>query len=120
MSKYKKTLNGYLKWTKGSNLFKENFNFDPNGPSAFECMKNWESNGTPITATKEPKLLSQYVQGKKSRDWHITEWKSGIKEGYFLWWEFIGTFDLSEGEIRKCLSIPQHWKVPEGVKYGTT
>lgn len=113
MSKYKKTLNGYLKWTKGSNVFKENFYFDPDGLSAFEAMKRWESEGKPITVSSEPELLSLYVQGKKSRDWHITEWKQGIKEGYFLWWEFIGSFGLGESEIRKCLSIPAHWQVPE-------
>lgn len=42
-------------------------------------------------------LLAQYIQGKTLRDWHITEWRNGVKEGLFKKEEFFDEL-LSKNE----------------------
>jgi len=87
-SKYQLVLNGYLRWSTNEFLRPELLPFDNSSPTAAECMLKWESYGIEPISTSEPELLSDYVQGKKSRDYYITEWKSGIKDGLFVAEEF--------------------------------
>lgn len=58
-------------------------------------MQDWESLGSVPQSCSDPKKLSDYMQGKKSRDWHISEWRLGVKQGLFWPEEFIGTLGLT-------------------------
>lgn len=63
-------------------------------------MFEWDSLGyNPSRRCSDPNKLSDYVQGKKCRDWHITEWKSGIEDGLFIPEEFLGTLGCNEKEF---------------------
>ena len=91
-AKYQRTLKGYLRWAgEGSFLRPPLVESSVAGPSAAVCMKRWESEGIVPTCSSEPELLARYAQGKVNRDWHITEWKDGIRMGLFVAEEFIGT-----------------------------
>lgn len=103
-AKYLKRLECYLMWRTG-NLFRQTFDFDPNGVTAAEAMCAWESEGTPLpSATSEPELLADFVQGKKSRDWHITEWRLAVKQGLFKPEEFAGCLGLDEKEFQSAFA----------------
>lgn len=104
--RYQQTLVGYLRWLPKDRFLRPSFVDDPSGIDAASAMLQWESQGKslPLGCT-EPDLLADYVQAKRSRDWHISEWRQGVTEGYFLWWEFIGTFDLSTAETRKIFGL---------------
>jgi hypothetical protein len=93
-SRYRKTLEGYLLWRVGDFL-RVPFLLDLNGPTAAESMMLWESTGRPLPVScSEPELLADYVQGKRSRDWHITEWRDGISRGYYRQEDFLGTLGV--------------------------
>jgi hypothetical protein len=62
-------------------------------------MLRWESGGVQPDRCSDPSLLSDYMQGKTSRDWHVTEWRSGVKSGLFRPEEFVGTLGMSEGDV---------------------
>lgn len=98
--KYAKTLENYLKW-RVDNFLRVPMPFAMDGPSAAEAMFNWETHGKPPTHSSEPDLLADYMQGKKSRDWHITEWKSGVKMGYFEPKEFLGCLGLEDKDWKR-------------------
>lgn len=105
-SKYRKTLSDYLLWRQEGNIFlRPAFDFDPVGITAEQAIKRWESEGKPLPAsTSEPDLLADYVQGKLSRDWHISEWRNGIKEGLFEVEEFIGSLGCTKDNYQKLLA----------------
>jgi hypothetical protein len=105
LKRYRRTADEYLRWLgDGScSLFRSTFPYNPTGPTALEVMCAWESTGTPITDTCEPDILANYVQGKRSRDWHITEWRLGISSGEFCKREFLGTFGLTQDELNAIL-----------------
>lgn len=63
-------------------------------------MLAWESKGVKPDRCKDPVLLSDYMQGKTSRDWHITEWRDGVKQGLFLPQEFVGTLGMTEDDLK--------------------
>jgi hypothetical protein len=99
--KYQAVLDRYLAWTIGcDNLFmpipllKE----DPNALQPEVIMRDWESQGIKIPdSCTDPLLLARYIQGKTLRDWHITEWRNGVKEGFMFKEEFIENL-LNKGE----------------------
>lgn len=99
--KYNSTLERYLLWRVGSFLRPQELPFDEQGPSAASVMFNWESNGIKPTTTSEPAILADYMQGKTSRDWHITEWKEGVAHGYFFPYEFFGCLGFDQSEFEK-------------------
>ena len=89
VNKYQKKANEYLLW--GTDSLRPSFTYQADAPTALQAMKDWESLGTRLPACScEPELLADYVAGKRSRDWHITQWRSGIKEGLFFPNQFIG------------------------------
>lgn len=92
---YRNVLLEYLNWRTGNFLRPPNVPLDATGPSPEEAMKLWESEGKVPTSCSDPDKLADYIQGKKSRDWHITEWKQGVEDCYFLREEFIGTLGLT-------------------------
>lgn len=99
-SKYVKRLENYIQWIpKESDLFKQEFIFSENGSSAYDIMLDWESNGVQLPKyTSQPELLSKYVQGKKSRDFHIKEWKQAVKSLYFKSEEFKDSLGCKDNE----------------------
>ena len=102
--KYLNTLEQYLRWKPEGVLFRPTFGLDATGKTAAESMQAWESTGTPLpTNSSEPELLADYVQAKRSRDWHISEWRQGVKEGFIAPYELIGTFGLTWPEVKKLL-----------------
>ena len=108
--KYQLTLDGYLRWRSDDvKLFRPMIQPDPSAPDACEVMFAWESLGHPLSHTcSEPDLLASYIQGKRSMDWHISEWKAGIQDGLFWPWEFIGTFGLTWQELKKLFGADAH------------
>jgi len=96
--RYYRTLERYLRWRTG-NFLRPVVELDHTAPTAAELMFNWESNGKPLGPCSEPTLLADYVQGKQSRDWHITEWKDGVKRGYFMAEEFLWELGLDAQEF---------------------
>lgn len=71
-------------------------------------MFAWETHGIVPTTCKDPRLLSDYIQGKKSRDWHITEWRAGSQHGagLFLSEEFIGTLGCTMENFESIFGRP--------------
>src|SRR5580698_5732920 len=86
----------YRPWLIDKSMFmRPSSNYDPNGLSAAEIMIRWEGRGEPVPlTTSEPELLDDYVQGKKLRDWHITEYKDDIKKGIMFIEDMVGLGDL--------------------------
>lgn len=117
-TKYKRVLEGYLRWIGEDSVFMRpvEISRDPTGPSAAEWMKDWESRGLESLTTSEPELLARYQQGKRCRDWHISEWKQGVREGLFIAEEFIGTLGMDEENFASVFghapreSIRELWK----------
>ena len=106
--KYRQTLEGYLRWTGSETnvLFRPTFELDPMGPTAADAMRDWESHGTPLpVGCAEPVLLARYVQGKVSRDWHISEWRLGVRDELFFPSEFVGTFGLTVPEVEHLFGV---------------
>jgi hypothetical protein len=105
LRRYRKTVEEYLKWCVDSGtLFRQSFELDTEGMSAIEIMFRWESWGEAVpNSTKEPELLSLYIHGKMSRDWHITQWREGIRDGLFRPFEFVGTLGCTEANISKLI-----------------
>lgn len=90
-----KSLEKYLKWLPkdeiDKNLFRRSFYYAPNGIKASKAMIDWEGRGIDLPSeTCEPDLLSDYVQGKILRDWHISEWNKGISDGSIFPRELVG------------------------------
>lgn len=99
-SKYQLVLSRYLLWANDSdNLFLPTLvEQNPNGLTPDIIMRDWESQGVKIPAScTDPLLLARYIQGKTLRDWHITEWRNGVKEGIMFKEEFTDDL-LSKGE----------------------
>ena len=98
--RYRARLDDYLRW-RGTErvLFRPTFT-EGDGPSAEAAMQAWESRGVALPAVVAgADRLADYVQGKRSRDWHITEWRQGIRSGWILPEELVGTFGLTAEEI---------------------
>lgn len=113
--KYLRTLEGYLEW-RGSGIFlrPKELPLDEAAPTAAESMKRWESEGKETGATSEPELLASYIQGKKSRDWHISEWKDGIRMELFDAEEFLGTLGCNRQNFESIFGHPiREDRVPE-------
>jgi hypothetical protein len=66
----------------------------------------WEARGSKPVSSCEPNLLADYVQGKRSRDWHITEWKEGCRSGEFYPEEFLGSLGMDEQEFKSVFGHP--------------
>lgn len=97
--KYKRRLNNYLLWRSGDFL-RPQVGFSEDSPCAAESMLRWESKGdSRPTVSSEPGLLADYIQGKMSRDWHITEWLEGWNKGLFLAEEFLGVLGMTTEEF---------------------
>lgn len=106
--RYHNILSNYLRWKPKGVFLRPTFVYATQGVPAAVAMCAWESSGTPLPfGCLEPDLLADYVQGKQNRDWHISEWRQGVKDGYFLWWEFIGTFELTRAECQKIFHIKE-------------
>lgn len=101
--KYRKKLDNYLLWRIDNFLRPEEVEFSATGPSSDEAMFSWETYGVIPQNCSNPSLLADYIQGKKSRDWHIKEWRLAIREGYFYPSEFVGQFGMTELEVNKSL-----------------
>ena len=107
--RYQKVLDRYLKWIpEESIMFLPNsITYEPSAPAALICMFAWETHGVRCLETCEPALLARYIQGKKSRDWHISEWLSCIirrgnpKEEMALFYpeEFLGVLGMDTQEF---------------------
>lgn len=68
---------------------------DSNGLTASELMYAFETHGRADSMPcSEPDILQLYVQGKRSRDWHVTEWRLGVKQRLFIPEEFFGALGL--------------------------
>lgn len=89
--RYQKRLHNYLLWRVGDFLRPAEIPYDSSGPSAEVAMCDWESRGIEPIVSSNPSLLANFIQGKRSRDWHISEWRLGIKEGLFKPEEFVGS-----------------------------
>jgi len=103
--KHKKILADYLLW-RYDNLFRPPVVLcDDTSLSPEQIMMQWESQGIPIPTTcTDPELLADYIQGKISRDWHITEWRNGVKERLFLPYEFIGDLGCTEDNYQSIFA----------------
>jgi len=97
--KYKRKLEKYLNWCCGTFLRPNSELKDINGVTPEEYMFCWESLGKRLTCN-DPEKLVLYIQGKQCRDWHISEWRQGIKEGLFLPEEFLGCLGMDEEEYK--------------------
>ena len=106
--KYLAVLAHYVLWAPEGEIFLRptRIPFDAEAPSAAEWMKAWESEGVRSKATSEPDLLQRYQQGKINRDWHISEWKEGVRMRLFLAEEFIGTLGLTEENFESIFGRP--------------
>ena len=95
--RYYNRLEEYLRWIpQGSDFLSVPVEVAvPGGVSAAEAMCSEESTGRDLPCA-EPGLLAQYRQGKRLRDWHITEWRAGVGAGLFWPFEFIGTLGCDE------------------------
>lgn len=100
-TKYQRVLDGYLRWIGTCGVFLRGKSLPQNddAPDAYDCMKRWESEGIRPVSTSEPELLADYVQGKTLRDWHISEWKDGIRQDLFWAEEFLGTLGVDESNF---------------------
>jgi hypothetical protein len=96
-AKYLQTLQNYVMWIPAESLFLRPVAvlFASGGPTAAEWMKRWESEGVKGESTSEPEILQRFHQGKCCRDWHISEWKEGVRDGLFIPEEFIGSLGLT-------------------------
>jgi len=105
LEKYKRVVEEYLLWRVEGEVFQRpNFEYSFEGKSALEAMRDWESYGVPLPREScEPELLADYVQGKKSRDWHISQWREGIKAGLFYPWEFVGELGCTNDNVETLL-----------------
>ena len=136
-ARYKNTLDTYLKWNAGGKFLRPVFDDDadttnrksvPSGIGAAEAMYNWETHGTALpNSTTEPELLSDYVQGKQHRDWHITQWKQDCRghwlfpDGiyippYFTAEELVGSLGLTENDFESIFGrkMGTMWEVETG------
>lgn len=86
--------------------------FRAEAPDAFICMKDWESKGINPTDTSEPELLADYHQGKILRDWHITEWKDGIRMELFQAEEFLGCLGCTKDNFKSIFGHEPKGIVP--------
>ena len=110
------THENYLLW-RTENFLRPEFTQDASGRDAATCMTEWESKGIPLPMTtaqakaavlrgdpvrytSEAQLLADLVQGKMCRDWHITEWRKGVKEKLFLPEEFLGVLGMDTAQFR--------------------
>ena len=76
------------------------------GSHPFVLMFEWESLGKDYRrGCNNTKLLESLIQAKTLRDFHITEYKAGIKEGTFQSWEFIGTGDITVTNYKTVLRV---------------
>ena len=98
--RYRNKLQEYLLWRVDNFLRPADLPIGAVSPE--ECMLNWESKGSVPVSTTVPATLASYIQGKQCRDWHITEWREGIRQGLFKPEEFIGTLGL-ENYIILCI-----------------
>lgn len=96
---YDTTLAKYLKYRTGGFLRPSEVPFSESAPDAKTCMFAWETHGHTPAVTSEPSLLADYIEGKKSRDWHISEWRSGVTDGYLTPIELLGTLGVDEAEF---------------------
>lgn len=112
--KYRKRLNNYLAWIPKGGLdgipFKR-FTVMPAGMTAEELMMASESgtkwtptDGRVVDSEKELELLNRYIEGKTSRDWHISEWLNSVKMGYAVAEEFLGTLGMDAEEFRSVFA----------------
>lgn len=106
--KYMDTLNGYLQWIPSDSVFMRPaaLPYDENGLSAAAWMKMWESTGKIAPITSEPELLQRYHQGKVCRDWHITEWKEGVRMHLFVPEEFVGSLGCTADNFESIFGKP--------------
>lgn len=98
--KYQSVLTRYLTWTvESSNLFLPTLiHQNDNALPPEVIMRDWESQGVRIPdSCSDPLLLARYIQGKTLRDWHITEWRNGVREGIMFKEEFTEDL-LAKGE----------------------
>lgn len=84
----------YTHWIAGDFLRPDLVPQDPSFPTAEEAMFLWETHGKEPTGCSDSGTLQKYVQGKKSRDWHITEWRLGVSQKLFVPEEFFGVLGL--------------------------
>lgn len=89
---------------------------DPAGKSALECLFEYESKGV-LHPCREARKLMWLMAGKFSRDWHISEWASGMKERIITAWELftdgvpVPTIHAAQkGAGFKVLSDFEAWK----------
>jgi hypothetical protein len=66
-------------------------------------MFKWETHGIQPVVCSEPISLQRYMQGKMSRDWHVTEWRRGVSEGLFVAEEFFGSLGLRTAKEFKSI-----------------
>ena len=76
--------------------------FPQNTHSAEEAMFMWETHGKIIAlAPDQQELFDLYMIGKRQRDFHVTEWRSGVKDRLFVPEEFYGVLGMvSPSEFR--------------------
>ena len=107
------TLNKYLPWMSGG-LLRPPLPLE--GPlDADQAFYDYETDGCSLPIRcGNPKRLADLVQGKKCRDWHITEWSQCIirtgnlndADALFYPEEFLGTLGLDEQEFQGVFGRP--------------
>lgn len=71
------------------------------GVSPETAMKDWESNGIAFPRLTTNRLqLALYYEGKKQRDFHISEWLRGVKDGLFEPEEFLDCMGMDIAEFK--------------------
>lgn len=96
--KYRKRLQNYIHWCLGEFLRPALQERVSRALLAEEVMWLWETHWLRGLETSEPELLQLFVQGKQCRDWHVTEWRRGVKDRLFVPEEFFGTLGLRSAE----------------------
>lgn len=97
-AKYLLRLASYFHWCNGDFMLAAEMKLDENGPTPEEAMFLWESKGIKPDGCTDPGLLARFVQGKTSRDFHVTEWRRGCSQKLFIPEEFFGCLGLRSAE----------------------
>jgi len=103
-SRYARRLAEYARFAEGGGCLFRPVCLEGGSVTAEAAMADWESRGVALPAQVIGAVrLSTYVQGKRSRDWHISEWRQGVREGWFRMEEFVGTFGLTEADVQRVM-----------------
>ena len=69
--------------------------FPPTTHSAEEAMFMWETHGKTVPPNPaDTELFQLYKMGKEQRDFHVTEWRLGVKQRLFVPEEFYGVLGM--------------------------